>query len=62
MTAVQDSQGNEILIIQYKGGRTSRVIQQWAGTYNFEYTETPDGKVQETTVTDPSGKTTVFRF
>jgi YD repeat-containing protein len=62
MTAVQDSTGNDILVIEYKGGRTSRIIQQWTSTYHFDYVETPAGQVQETTVTDPSGKKTVFKF
>jgi len=62
MTAVQDSTGNEILVIEYKNGRTSRIIQQWNSTYHFDYVQTPAGEVQETTVTDPSGKKTVFRF
>jgi YD repeat-containing protein len=62
MTAVQDSNGSEILVIEHKGGRTSRIIQQWTSTYHFDYAEAPDGQVQETTVTDPSGKKTVFKF
>ena len=62
MTAVQDSNGSEILVIEYERGRTSRIIQQWSSTYHFDYAETPDGQVQETTVTDPSGKKTVFKF
>jgi len=62
MTAVEDSDGKEILVIQYRGGRTSRIIQQWAGTYYFEYAETPERHVSETTVTDPSGKKTVLTF
>ena len=61
MTAVQDSTGSQILVIDYKNGRTSRIIQQW-NTYHFDYAETPDGQVQATTVTDPSGKKTVFKF
>ena len=62
MTAVQDSNGSEILVIEYKKGRTSRIIQQWTSTYHFDYAETTNGQVQETTVTDPSGKKTVFKF
>jgi len=62
MTAVQDSTGSEILVIEYKNGRTSRIIQQWTSTYHFDYVETPDRQVQQTTVTDPSGKQTVFKF
>jgi YD repeat-containing protein len=62
MTAVLDSDGNEILIIEHKGGRTSRIIQEWGGAYHFDYAETPEGKVQETIVTDASAKKTVFKF
>ncbi len=62
MTSVKDSNGDEILVIEHKGGRTSRIIQEWTSTYHFDYAETPDGHVEETTVTDPSGKKTVFKF
>jgi len=62
MAAVCDSGGNDVLVMSYAGGRISRIIQEWTITYHFDYLLKPSGQVLETTVTDPSGRKTVFKF
>jgi len=62
MTAVQDSNGNSILVMEYARGRVSRIIQEWTHTFHFDYVGTSGGQVRETIVTDPSGEKTVFTF
>jgi len=62
MTSVQDAGGRTVLANQYSRGRLSSLTFGKGQTFHFDYLITRKGYVDETMVTDPSGKVTMFRF
>ena len=62
MTKVQEAGERDILLIQYSLQRVASMALRKGGTYHFDYLVTRRGKVEETMVTDPSGKESMFKF
>lgn len=62
MTEVQEASERDILLIQYSRQRVAGITLNKGGTYHFDYLVTRPGKVEETMVTGPSGKESIFRF
>jgi YD repeat-containing protein len=61
MTTVEDAGGPAILV-QYSRDRVASLTLEKNRAYHFDYLVTPRGHVDETMVTDPSGKAVSFRF
>lgn len=64
MTGIQDGAGKGVIASEYgqRRGRIGSLTLENKSTYQFYYLVDQRGRVEETTVTDPSGKTTTFRF
>jgi YD repeat-containing protein len=62
LTSIQSGDRRIILSNQYSRGRITRLTVEGGGTYRFDYLVSAGGKVDETVVTDPSGKTTTLLF
>jgi YD repeat-containing protein len=62
MSAIQDASERDIVVNQYSRGRIASVTLGENNVYHFNYLVTPRGRVDETMVTDPSGKEVTFRF
>jgi YD repeat-containing protein len=62
MTTVQNADKRNILVNQYAHGRIASINIEKVGTYRLDYLVAPGGKVDETILTEPSGKTQVFNF
>jgi len=62
MTKVQDARQRDILANQYSLQRIASMTLDKRKTYHFDYLVTRGGKVEETMLTDPSGKESIFRF
>jgi RHS repeat-associated protein len=63
MTAIEDPRGITYLRNSYDGnGRVSEQTLANAGTYQFDYTLAPDGKVTKTDVTNPLGNINEYTF
>jgi YD repeat-containing protein len=62
MATVQNADKRNILVNQYAHGRIASVTVENVGTYRFNYLIAPRGKVDETMLTEPSGKTQAFNF
>jgi len=62
MTRVQENDERDVLLIQYSLQRVASMTLKEGGTYHFDYLVTRSGKVEETMVTNPSGKESMFKF
>jgi YD repeat-containing protein len=62
LISIQSGDRRTILSNQYSRGRITRLAVEGGGTYRFDYLVSAGGKVDETVVTDPSGKATSFLF
>jgi YD repeat-containing protein len=62
MTGVQDGAGQDILVNQYSRDRIASLTLEKNQVYRFDYLVTGSGRVEETMVTDPSGKATMLPF
>jgi YD repeat-containing protein len=62
MTSVQSAEKRAVLVNQYSRERIASVTIEKLGTYRLDYLVTQSNKVDETLLTDPSGKTRVFNF
>jgi YD repeat-containing protein len=62
MTGVQDGAGQDILVNRYSRDRIASLTLEKNQVYRFDYLVTGSGRVEETMVTDPSGKATMLHF